>query len=142
LQKVKANNARFESIGDVALVPRSDLLAIVGGRSRKITLFISSIGVISNAQNEVHNEESEEGRVSSEEWREAKKNMKRKVIVPALCALLFALCLPAAAQQQAKVPRIGYLSLAAKASPRDEAFVKQLRDLGWVDGQNIAIEYR
>jgi putative tryptophan/tyrosine transport system substrate-binding protein len=42
----------------------------------------------------------------------------------------------------AKVPRIGYLSLAAKATPRDEAFVKQLRDLGWVDGQNIAIEYR
>ena len=58
-----------------------------------------------------------------------------------LTVLLFTVC-PAEAQQSTKVPRIGYLSLAAKASPRDEAFVKQLRDLGWVDGQNIAIEYR
>jgi putative ABC transport system substrate-binding protein len=47
------------------------------------------------------------------------------------------------AQQAAKsVPRIGYLSLAAKPSVRDEAFVQGLRDLGWVDGQNITIEYR
>ena len=56
--------------------------------------------------------------------------------------MLLAFCQSAEAQQPKKVPRIGYLSLAAKASPRDEAFVKQLRDLGWVDGQNIAIEYR
>jgi len=48
----------------------------------------------------------------------------------------------ALAQQPTKVPRIGYLSLAAKASPRDEAFAKQLRGLGWTDGHNIAIEYR
>jgi putative tryptophan/tyrosine transport system substrate-binding protein len=59
-----------------------------------------------------------------------------------LVAVLLASGVAAHAQQTAKVPRIGYLSLAAKATPRDEAFVKQLRDLGWVDGQNIAIEYR
>jgi putative ABC transport system substrate-binding protein len=40
------------------------------------------------------------------------------------------------------MPRLGYLSLAAKPSPRDEAFVQGLRDLGWIDGQNITIEYR
>jgi putative tryptophan/tyrosine transport system substrate-binding protein len=55
--------------------------------------------------------------------------------------LLFTVC-PADAQQPTKIPRIGYLSLGAKASPRDEAFVNQLRDLGWIDGRNIAIEYR
>jgi putative tryptophan/tyrosine transport system substrate-binding protein len=68
--------------------------------------------------------------------------MDKKVFHLALCAMLFGLCGSAPAQQPTKVPRIGYLSLAAKPSPRDEAFVKQLRDLGWVDGQNIAIEYR
>jgi putative tryptophan/tyrosine transport system substrate-binding protein len=68
--------------------------------------------------------------------------MRRTIFGFTLSTLLLALCVPAEAQQPAKVARIGYLSLAAKASPRDEAFVKQLRDLGWVDGQNIAIEYR
>lgn len=34
------------------------------------------------------------------------------------------------------------MSLTAKPSARDEAFAKQLRDLDWVDGQNIVIEYR
>ena len=56
--------------------------------------------------------------------------------------MLLALPFPARAQQPKKVPRIGYLSLGAKPSPRDEAFVQGLRDLGWVDGQNITIEYR
>jgi putative tryptophan/tyrosine transport system substrate-binding protein len=68
--------------------------------------------------------------------------VRKKFFRLTLCVMLFALCLPAAAQQPAKVPRIGYLSLAAKASPRDEAFAKQLRELGWIDGQNINIEYR
>ena len=68
--------------------------------------------------------------------------MTRQLFCLALCASLFALCLPAEAQQPAKVPRIGYLSLASKATARDEAFTQALRDLGWVDGQNITIEYR
>jgi putative tryptophan/tyrosine transport system substrate-binding protein len=69
--------------------------------------------------------------------------MKRAAVQSILVVVvLLALGVAAHAQQTAKVPRIGYLSLAAKATPRDEAFVKQLRDLGWVDGQNIAIEYR
>ena len=60
----------------------------------------------------------------------------------ALCILLFALCVPVEAQQAKKMPRIGYLSLASQAGPREEAFLQGLRDLGWVDGQNISIEYR
>ena len=56
------------------------------------------------------------------------------------CSGVTRLGVAAHAQQAAKV-RGSATSLAAKASPRDEAFVKQLRDLGWIDGQNIAIEY-
>ena len=65
--------------------------------------------MINNARNEVRNEGR--CRVSSDEWREAKKNMKRKVTFLALCAMLFALCASAEAQQPKKVPRIGYLSV-------------------------------
>jgi putative tryptophan/tyrosine transport system substrate-binding protein len=68
--------------------------------------------------------------------------MSEKFIPFALSTMLFAVCFSAQAQQPTKIPRIGYLSLAAKPSVRDEAFAKQLRDLGWVDGQNIVIEYR
>lgn len=69
------------------------------------------------------------------------KNVKLAGIVA--LGFAFAMCgAVARAQQPTKIPRIGYLSLAAKTSPRDEAFVNQLRDLGWIDGQNIAIEYR
>jgi ABC-type uncharacterized transport system substrate-binding protein len=61
-----------------------------------------------------------------------------------LCALLFALCLPAEAQQPTKVPRIGYLgaSSASTLAARVEAFRQGLRDLGYVEGKSIVIEYR
>jgi putative ABC transport system substrate-binding protein len=60
------------------------------------------------------------------------------------CALLLALCFPADAQQAAKVPRIGYLDVTSSsvASVRIESLLQGLRDLGWVDGQNISIEFR
>ena len=50
----------------------------------------------------------------------------------------------AEAQQPNKVPRIGYLSLQASAreSARSEAIRLALRELGYIEGQNIAIEYR
>ena len=59
-------------------------------------------------------------------------------------ALLFALCVPAPAQQPKKVPQIGYLSSfdVARDSARVEAIRLALRELGYVEGQNIAIEYR
>jgi putative ABC transport system substrate-binding protein len=58
----------------------------------------------------------------------------------ALGALLFALRVPAHAQQAKKVPRIGFLS--ASRQPWDEAFRQGLHKLGYVEGQNITIEYR
>ena len=68
--------------------------------------------------------------------------MKKKLTVLALCALLLALCASAEAQQPAKVPRIGYLSGtdAASDSARSEGIRLALRELGHIEGQNIAIE--
>jgi putative ABC transport system substrate-binding protein len=69
---------------------------------------------------------------------------KRKLGSFALCAMLFALCASAEAQQPKKVPRIGYLaaaSLSANAA-RTEAFRQGLRELGYVEGKNIFIEWR
>jgi putative ABC transport system substrate-binding protein len=58
--------------------------------------------------------------------------------------LLHAVFLPAGsgAQQPKKIPRIGFLTLLAGSDPPLEAFLQGLRDLGYVDGQNIAIDYR
>src|SRR5262245_18730676 len=50
--------------------------------------------------------------------------------------------LVARAQQPAKMPRIGYLALRSSPSAEDEAFKQELRDLGWIEGPTIAIEYR
>jgi putative tryptophan/tyrosine transport system substrate-binding protein len=60
-------------------------------------------------------------------------------------AVLFAMCgAVARAQQPKKVPRIGYLSPfdPASDSTRVEAIRLALRELGYIEGQNIAIEYR
>jgi ABC-type uncharacterized transport system substrate-binding protein len=68
----------------------------------------------------------------------------RKLGSFALCAMLFALCLPAQAQQPKKVQVIGYLSSvdAATDSARAEGIRLALRELGYIEGQNIAMEYR
>jgi putative ABC transport system substrate-binding protein len=70
--------------------------------------------------------------------------MKAKLIVLTLCAMLLALSCSALAQQPKKVARIGYLSAAdsARESIRSEPFRLALRELGYIEGQNIAIEYR
>jgi putative tryptophan/tyrosine transport system substrate-binding protein len=70
--------------------------------------------------------------------------MKTKITVLALCAMLFTVCLPAEAQQPKKVSRLGYLSNtdAATDSPRADGIRLALRELGYIEGQNIAIEYR
>jgi putative ABC transport system substrate-binding protein len=61
-----------------------------------------------------------------------------------LCALLFAVCLSAEAQQPKKVPRIGYLASGGPAShsAASEAIRLALRERGYIEGQNIASEYR
>ena len=70
--------------------------------------------------------------------------MSNKIFCLILCALLFASSLPAAAQQPKKLPRIGYLSNTdpANESARAEAIRLALRERGYIEGQNIAIEYR
>ena len=57
-----------------------------------------------------------------------------------LFALLFVLCLPVEAQQPAKIPWIGYL--AGAGSGPSPAFIQGLRDLGYVEGKNIAFVFR
>ena len=67
--------------------------------------------------------------------------MTKKIILLALCSLLLAPCSAVQAQQPTKVPRIGYLA-ASSPSARQEAFRQGLRELGYVEGKNILIEYR
>src|SRR5262244_3896706 len=66
--------------------------------------------------------------------------MKKKFAILTLCALLGALRIPAEAQQPTKIPWIGYL--AATGSGPSLAFIQGLRDLGYVEGKNIAIVFR
>src|SRR5262245_20422319 len=70
--------------------------------------------------------------------------MKKKITVLSLCVLLLALCSPAEAQQPKKVPRIGYLAPGSPSSdsPRIDPFRQGLRELGYIEGQNIVIELR
>jgi len=70
--------------------------------------------------------------------------MIRGVAVIAVLALsLLAAPLAAEAQQAAKVARIGYLSPNLATGPHlREAFRQGLRDLGYVEGRNLVIEYR
>ena len=67
---------------------------------------------------------------------------KRKLGSFALCAALFALGSSTDAQQPTKVPRIGYLSLGSGLTVNDEEFRQGLRELGYTEGQNIAVEWR
>ena len=70
--------------------------------------------------------------------------MNKKVFWLALCALLFALSFSAEAQQTKKMPRLGFLVPGAQVAfaTRADAFRQGLREFGYVDGQNIMIEYR
>ena len=76
--------------------------------------------------------------------RNREKHMKKTITVLTLCAMLSALSCSASAQQPKKVPRIGYLSAVdpATESARAETIRLALGELGYMEGQNIAIEYR
>jgi putative ABC transport system substrate-binding protein len=62
----------------------------------------------------------------------------------AVLAVLFALCLPTDAQQTNKVFRIGFLSPGFANSPRvdRQVFWQSMRALGYIEGENITVEYR
>ncbi|HLN84908.1 MAG TPA: ABC transporter substrate-binding protein, partial [Candidatus Limnocylindrales bacterium] len=70
--------------------------------------------------------------------------MQQKITRRAFCSMLLALPFPARAQQPKKIPRIGYISSvdSARESTRAEAIRQTLRELGYIEGQTIAIEYR
>jgi len=70
--------------------------------------------------------------------------MIRTIIGLALGSILLALGPPIEAQQQTKIARIGYLNPGDPVSRRyrTEAFRQGLKELGYVEGKNIIIEYR
>ena len=70
--------------------------------------------------------------------------MSRKVICFALSLLFFAPCASVEAQQQAKVPKIGWLASGSVATlgPGAELFRREFRALGYVEGKNVTFEYR
>jgi putative ABC transport system substrate-binding protein len=68
--------------------------------------------------------------------------MNKKIVALVVGAAILASVQIVEAQKRAKVPRVGYLISAAGASAQYEAFRQGLRDLGYIEGQNIAIEYR
>ena len=68
--------------------------------------------------------------------------MTRGVSVIVLLVALLAAPFAAGAQLPARVPRIGYLESGSPGTPLVEAFRQGLRELGWIEGQNIAVEVR
>ncbi len=70
--------------------------------------------------------------------------MRRKIYVLVAAALVLISVHLAEAQQPANIPRIGYVSASplSAQSARIEAFRQGLRELGYVEGKNIVIEWR
>ena len=70
--------------------------------------------------------------------------MNRRTAILQLATFFLTTASPAQAQQPKKIPRMGYLSALepARESARAEAIRLALRELGYIEGQNIAIEYR
>jgi len=69
----------------------------------------------------------------------------RRIGLAVVLAVVLILVPPVEAQQSAKIPRLGYLVLAPLTetpSPERAAFLAGLRELGWIEGKTIAIEYR
>jgi putative ABC transport system substrate-binding protein len=68
--------------------------------------------------------------------------MKRREFILLVGGAAVPWALPARAQQPAKLPTIGFLGPTAPAPGWMAAFLDRLRDHGWVEGKNLAIEYR
>ena len=90
---------------------------------------------------------TEVGSQRSEVTRQRKADTKpvnKKIMFLALCSLLLAPCSAVEAQQPKKIPRIGFLAGVSPStiSARTEAFRRGLRELEYVEGKNIVIEWR
>jgi putative ABC transport system substrate-binding protein len=69
--------------------------------------------------------------------------MRRRDFIKVIVGSAGAWPLAAGAQQAGKLPTIGFLGNSSSIeSQRVAAFVQRLRELGWIDGRNLAIEYR
>jgi putative tryptophan/tyrosine transport system substrate-binding protein len=69
--------------------------------------------------------------------------MTKKIILLALCSLLLATCSAVEAQQPSKLPKIGFLRARLVASGTSlDGLLRELRTLGYVDGRNVAFEFR
>jgi len=70
--------------------------------------------------------------------------MNKKIILTMVATAILAFGNPTGAQQPAKVPRIGWLAAgsASGVAPLTDAFRQGLRQLGYVEGKNIVIEFR
>jgi putative tryptophan/tyrosine transport system substrate-binding protein len=68
--------------------------------------------------------------------------MKKKVTLFTICCMVFAFCSVAEAQQQKRIPRVGYLTLASTLRANEEAFLQGLQELGYIQGKNISLEWR
>src|SRR5262245_17875705 len=70
--------------------------------------------------------------------------MQRKILVSLLATVLLRTAIPAEAQQPGKIFRIGYLDVttASGSAVLVDALRQELSKLGWVEGKNIAFEYR
>ena len=70
--------------------------------------------------------------------------MKRREFITLLGGTMLVWPCAARAQQPEKRPAIGFLSANTASAQKQwtEAFVQRLRELGWIDGRTVAIEYR
>ena len=68
--------------------------------------------------------------------------MNNKIFVWLLVTVLLTTVSDAEAQQPTKIPRVGYLSGTGSEAPTFVGFRRGLRDLGYIEGKNILIEYR
>jgi len=68
--------------------------------------------------------------------------MNRRIAIQRLATFFLTTASLARAQQPGKVPLMGYLTSTGRESPNARAFRQGLRELAYVEGQNIAIEYR
>jgi ABC-type uncharacterized transport system substrate-binding protein len=70
------------------------------------------------------------------------KPMKKSILFWLLATVLLPTVLSAEAQQQGKLPIIGWLGARSASAPAREFFRRELHSLGYVEGKNIALEYR
>ena len=70
------------------------------------------------------------------------KLMRRKISILLGATILLATFSLAVAQQASKVFRIGYLFPGSGIGPNEETFRQRLRELGYIEGQNLAIDWR